>query len=441
MTTKHTIALGADHGGFDLKQNLAGHLRAAGHTVTDVGTNDTQSVDYPKFAEAVARLVASGQARFGIMIDGAGIGSAMAANKIPGVLAAACTSEVLARNSREHNGANVLTLGAGQVSLGQAKAIADVFLSTECTEERHQRRVGMILALEGGAAGSGAGVSDLSRFTCMNSGGGSGNPGGVNLDGIDPADVDLIVARAREMLAGSGAGPGSLAPATIGPEAMAQMIDHTVLKPEASLADVEKLCAEAREYNFISVCVNPSYAREAKELLKGTSVKVCCVVGFPLGAQPGESKAMDARRCIREGAKEIDMVVNVGAVKSGDWDLVLRDIRAVVEACRDGSALSKVILETSLLNDEEKVKVCEIAMRAGANFVKTSTGFGSGGATVEDISLMARTVAPKKLGVKASGGVRTYQDALKMIQAGATRVGASSSVKIIEQAREAAPKG
>ncbi len=446
MTKKQTIALGADHGGFDLKQNLAGHLRAAGHTVTDVGTNDTQSVDYPKFAEAVARLVASGQARFGIMIDGAGIGSAMAANKIAGVLAAACTSEVLARNSREHNGANVLTLGAGQVSLGQAKAIADVFLSTECTEERHQRRVGMILGLEGGggAAGAGANASDLSRFTCMNSGGGSagsGSPGGVNLDGIDPADVDLIVARAQQMLAGSGAGPGAFAPATIGPEAMAQMIDHTVLKPEASLADVEKLCAEAREHNFISVCVNPSYAREAKELLKGTSVKVCCVVGFPLGAQPGESKAMDARRCIREGAKEIDMVVNVGAVKSGDWDLVLKDIRAVVEACRDGSAMSKVILETSLLTDEEKVKVCEISMRAGADFVKTSTGFGSGGATAEDISLMARTVAPKKLGVKASGGVRTYQDAVKMIQAGATRVGASSSVKIIEQAREAAPKG
>jgi deoxyribose-phosphate aldolase len=211
------------------------------------------------------------------------------------------------------------------------------------------------------------------------------------------------------------------------------MIDHTLLKPEASRGDIERLCSEALEHNFFSVCVNSINVPQAYALLKDSNVKVCSVVGFPLGAQPPDIKALETRKAIREGAKEIDMVINIGALKSGDLDLVKKDIRAVVEECIERQVTSKVILETAILNDDEKVKACELAMQAGADFVKTSTGFGAGGATVEDIRLMARTVAPRKLGVKASGGVRTFEDAMAMIGAGATRIGASSSIKIIEQ--------
>ncbi|MFI5167298.1 MAG: deoxyribose-phosphate aldolase [Thermoanaerobaculales bacterium] len=218
------------------------------------------------------------------------------------------------------------------------------------------------------------------------------------------------------------------------PDQLAKLIDHTLLKPEATPADIERLCAEARHHGFFSVCVNPSYVKQAHMLLRDTAVKVCCVVGFPLGAQPAEIKALEARRAIREGAREIDMVINVGALKGRDDDTVRKDIRAVVEACKDGRALCKVILETALLTDEEKTRACELAMRAGADFVKTSTGFSSGGATVEDVALMSRTVAAKKLGVKAAGGIRTLADVVRMIQAGATRVGCSSSVKIMEEA-------
>ena len=164
--------------------------------------------------------------------------------------------------------------------------------------------------------------------------------------------------------------------------------------------------------------MNPVFVPQVKRLLRGSAVKVCCVVGFPLGAQDPQIKPLEARRAIREGAQEIDMVINVGALKGKDDALVLRDIRGVVEACKDGRALSKVILETALLTDEEKVRACELAMKAGADFVKTSTGFSSGGATAEDVALMARTVAPRKLGVKASGGIRTYADVLKMVKAG-----------------------
>jgi deoxyribose-phosphate aldolase len=179
----------------------------------------------------------------------------------------------------------------------------------------------------------------------------------------------------------------------------------------------------------------------ARQLLEGSPVKVCCVVGFPLGAQPPETKAMEARAAIRQGAKEIDMVINVGALKSGDDDLVLRDIRSVVEACRDGSAKCKVILETSLLANEEKARACEMAVKAHADFVKTSTGFSSGGATVEDVALMSRIVRDKGLGVKASGGVRSLADLMKMVAAGATRIGTSSGVKILKEARGEAVSG
>ena len=221
----------------------------------------------------------------------------------------------------------------------------------------------------------------------------------------------------------------------LSPRQLAQAIDHTLLKPEATAADVEKLCAEAMKHGFCSVCVNPVHVKRCKALLRGSPVKVCAVVGFPLGANTTEVKACEARRAIRHGAREIDMVINVGALKSGHDAIVLRDIRAVVRACREGKALSKVIIETALLTDAEKLRACELCMKADADFVKTSTGFSSGGATAADVALMARAVARKRLGVKASGGIRTCDDAMRMIAAGATRIGASASVKIVEEAK------
>ena len=404
------IALAADHGGFDLKERLKVHLTAGGHDVADLGTGGKEPVDYPLFARAAALLVARGEADFGVVVDGAGIGSAMAANKVPGVLAATCNTEALAKNAREHNDASLLALGAGHVDEAGAKRIVDVFLATACTAERHLKRVAMIREME-----KERGMTELSA-----------------------EDIERIAAKVKEML-GKGGTTRAAEPA-LTPEQVAKLIDHTLLKPDATASDVEKLCAEARQHGFFSVCVNPVFVPQVKGLLKGSSVKVCCVVGFPLGAQDPQIKLLEARKAIREGAQEVDMVVNVGALKGKDDALVLRDIRGVVEACKDGRALSKVILETSLLTDEEKVRACELSMKAGADYVKTSTGFSSGGATAEDIALMARTVAPKKLGVKASGGVRTYADLLKMVKAGATRVGASASVKILEEARAAAGK-
>ena len=405
------IALAADHGGFDLKERLKAHLRARGHEVADLGTNGKEPVDYPVFARAAALLVARGEADFGIVVDGAGIGSAMAANKVPGVLAATCNTEALAKNAREHNDASLLALGAGHVDAETAKRIVDVFLSTTCTAERHLKRVAMIRDME-----KEKGMTDLSA-----------------------EDIERIAAKVKEMLGKGGAAAPAVS-AALTPTQVAQLIDHTLLKPDAMATDVEKLCAEARQHGFFSVCVNPVFVPQVKRLLRGSAVKVCCVVGFPLGAQDSQIKLLEARKAIREGAQEVDMVINVGALKGKDDALVLKDIRGVVEACKDGRALSKVILETSLLTDEEKVRACELSMKAGADYVKTSTGFSSGGATVEDIALMARTVAPKKLGVKASGGVRTLADLLKMVKAGATRVGASASVKILEEARAAAGK-
>lgn len=224
------------------------------------------------------------------------------------------------------------------------------------------------------------------------------------------------------------------------PDELARMIDHTLLKPDATAAAIERLCAEARRHGFFSVCVNPAHVARCKALLGGSSVKVCTVAGFPLGAQLPETKAFEARQAVLDGADEVDMVINVGALKDEDDSLVLRDIQGVVGACRAGGALSKVILETALLTDEEKVRACELSMRAGADFVKTSTGFAGGGATAADVALMSRAVAPGRLGVKASGGIRTYDDALTMIAAGATRIGASASVAIIEEAHARAAR-
>lgn len=210
---------------------------------------------------------------------------------------------------------------------------------------------------------------------------------------------------------------------------LASYIDHTLLKPEASRAQIKAVCDEAKQYHFASVCVNPSWLPYIAEELKGTGVAPCCVIGFPLGAALSCVKAFEAQEAVAAGAEEIDMVINVGAVKSGDWELVREDISAVNTA--KGNAKLKVIIETCLLTDEEKVRVCEIAKEVGADFVKTSTGFSTGGATVHDVALMRKTVGPD-MGVKASGGIRTLEDALAMIEAGASRLGASAGVKIVE---------
>ncbi|QPC46933.1 deoxyribose-phosphate aldolase [Mangrovibacillus cuniculi] len=211
---------------------------------------------------------------------------------------------------------------------------------------------------------------------------------------------------------------------------VAKLIDHTLLKADAVTAEVEILCTEAREYGFASVCVNPTWVNYAAEQLKGSGVDVCTVIGFPLGASTPEVKAFETTNAIENGATEVDMVINIGALKDKNDELVLRDIKAVVDAAK-GKALTKVIIETCLLTDEEKVRACELSVKAGADFVKTSTGFSTGGATVEDIALMRKTVGPD-LGVKASGGVRSAEDAAAMTKAGATRIGASSGVKIVQ---------
>ncbi|MFA6540705.1 MAG: deoxyribose-phosphate aldolase [Bacteroidota bacterium] len=207
------------------------------------------------------------------------------------------------------------------------------------------------------------------------------------------------------------------------------MIDHTLLKPEATADQIEQLCAEAKKYQFASVCINPSNVPLCASLLKDTTVKVCTVIGFPLGATTTQTKAAETEEVIRSGATEVDMVINVGRLKSKDYTYVENDIFAVVQAAKKYGVLSKVILETGLLSDEEKVIACMLAKRAGADFVKTSTGFSKGGATAGDIALM-RYVVGSAMGVKASGGVRTREDALKMVKSGADRIGASASVSI-----------
>ncbi len=232
----------------------------------------------------------------------------------------------------------------------------------------------------------------------------------------------VVQAGAARVSAGLGARPQS--------DDLAGMIDHTLLKPDANQAEIAQLCYEAKTYHFASVCINPAHVKLAAQLLKDSNVKVCTVVGFPLGATPGVVKAYETQQAIRDGATEIDMVINIGALKSQDYPLVLEDIAAVVRAAHAGNALVKVIIEAALLTDEEKVIASQLARTAGADFVKTSTGFGPGGATAADVALMRRVVGPD-LGVKAAGGVRTYADAQAMITAGATRIGASAGIKIV----------
>lgn len=441
------IALGADHGGFELKASLAGHLRHAGHQVEDVGTSSRKAVDYPVFARAVADAVSEGRVDVGIMIDGAGIGSCMVANKVPNVRAALAYDLSSARNSREHNDANVLTLGAGLIGASLAEQIVDVWLATECTEPRHLNRVAMF-ADPGGRSSS---APQTMR-----------NPEEKAELHLSDQDIDRVVTRlhqimgpltsaeptgacvgdnpeaAREFVRLGATGLTCVAPAgrpgSI-PGDLARFIDHTLLKPNATEEQVRILCAEAREYNFRSVCVNPIWTSLVAELLRGSEVLTCTVVGFPLGANEPEIKAMEARRAIRNGAREIDMVINIGALKGGNDALVLRDIQAVVEGCVDGNAVCKVILETALLTDDEKRRASELARTARAHFVKTSTGFSTGGATVNDVALMAEVVRGTGMEVKASGGISSYSDAKAMIEAGATRLGASASIGIVREAK------
>jgi deoxyribose-phosphate aldolase len=431
MTGPKRIAIGADHGGFDLKSVLAAHLRQAGHQVEDVGTSSREAVDYPVFARAVAEAVSQGRADLGIMIDGAGIGSCMAANKVPGVRAALAYDLSSARNSREHNNANVLTLGAGLIGAGLAQQIVDVWLATECTEPRHLNRVAMF---GGETADFDLSEQDIERVVSrlhqilgpMTSAQSNGASVGDNPEA------------AREFVRLGATGLTTVAPVERPgsiPGDLARYIDHTLLKPNATEEQIRKLCAEALEFKFRSVCVNPTWTPLVARLLRGSEVLTCTVVGFPLGANEPAIKAMEARRAIRNGAREIDMVINVGALRSGDDDLVLRDIRAVVEDCVDGGAVCKVIIETALLTDEEKRRACELARAARAHFVKTSTGFSTGGATVSDVALMAEVVRGAGMEVKASGGISSYSDARAMIEAGATRLGASASIGIVQEAK------
>src|SRR4030081_1168114 len=272
--------------------------------------------------------------------------------------------------------------------------------------------------------------------------GGSLGAGGERDDEIcSDCDQNCVekCSRKTRAVVDAGADRISCGPAVIQLEAgFAGLIDHTLLKPEASRDEIRKLCEEAARFGFASVCINPWNVPLAAEMLRGTAVKVCTVVGFPLGATLPQVKIHEAEEAIKVGAQEIDMVINIGALKSGQDDVVESDIRGVVEASHRGGAICKVILETALLTVDEKVRASAAAKRAGADFVKTSTGFSTAGATAEDVALI-RTVVGPAIGVKAAGGVRNLEDLKKMVCAGATRIGASASVKIMEQAVGAAP--
>ena len=249
-------------------------------------------------------------------------------------------------------------------------------------------------------------------------------------------DINEIIRQVTEEICSKYGAQTQTPPASDGytPADMAKYIDHTYLKPEASVNEIRKICDEAKKYHCASVCVNPSYIQYVAQQLEGSGVTPCCVIAFPFGTSTPEAKAFEASDAASKGAREIDMVINVGAIKSGDWLLVKRDIEGVVNAVK-GRAKVKVIIEACLLTDEEKVKACTVAKLAGAAFVKTSTGYSTGGATVEDVRLMRETVGPE-MGVKASGGVRTYDDAIAMLKAGANRLGCSSTMKIVSGVKE-----
>jgi deoxyribose-phosphate aldolase len=256
-------------------------------------------------------------------------------------------------------------------------------------------------------------------------------------DGLCADCIGACVAQCHDKVqlvvdAGASRLTSTLGNVDIGPK-IAKTIDHTLLKPDATQDQVAQLCYEAQKHGFAAVCVNPAYVKLCSQLLQGTPVHVCTVVGFPLGATPPEVKTYEAQQAIDDGATEVDMVINIGALKSQDYALLERDIASVARTCHAGGAILKVIIEAALLTDEEKVIACQLAKAAGADYVKTSTGFGPGGATVHDVGLMRRAVGPE-MGVKAAGGIGSYEDAKAMVAAGATRIGASAGVKIVQQA-------
>jgi deoxyribose-phosphate aldolase len=384
-----TIALGADHGGYHLKEALKALLASLGLEVRDIGVHDEKPADYPDIALKVAELVAGGAAARGVIIDGAGIGSSIAANKVPGIRAALCYDRASARNSREHNDSNILTLGARLLTGSQAEEVLRTWLDTPFAGGRHAGRIEKIAKIEQQFAG----------------------------------------ARHAPLAAAAAAPARAPKPAC----AIAALIDHTLLRPEATRPDIVKLCQEARQYGFATVCINPYWVPLAASELAGSAVKVCTVAGFPLGATSTEAKVAEAAAALRAGAREIDMVINVGALRGGDFDAVKLDIQAVTRVCHDAGAIVKVILETALLDDAQKTTACSLAQAAGADFVKTSTGFGPAGATARDVALMRHAVGPA-MGVKAAGGIRTLEDFRAMVNAGANRIGASSSIKIVEAA-------
>ncbi len=447
---KKTIAVGADHGGYPLKEKIKAFLIEKGYKVIDCGTDSTETVDYPKFAYEVANQVSQNNAEFGVIVDGAGIGSSMTANKVSGVRAALCYDLSSANNAREHNNANVVTLGSGLIGENLAKQIVEKFITTDCTAERHLRRVEMINKLDNKNINSSKEENlELSNEDLMkiaqsvnqimgNKESIATQPNSNHSDsemvcmcGVsvekEPETIRKFMDFGVERL---GYHDGSKCDCV--PEDIAHCIDHTILKPDTTENDIIRICNEAREYKFASVCASPSYVPLVAKELQNSGVDVCTVVGFPSGAHMPEIKAMEARRAIRDGATEIDMVINIGALKSKNYDLVYRDIRRVVEACEDGSALSKVIIEASLLTDEEKIKACELSKKARANFVKTSTGFALHGATAHDVELMRKVVGNTGIGVKASGGISSFEDAEKMVKAGANRIGASAGIKIVK---------
>lgn len=258
--------------------------------------------------------------------------------------------------------------------------------------------------------------------------------GGYQQWGCASVCVELCPERVGEVIQAGACRIGVSAPELSSVGGLEKYIDHTLLRPDASAAEIDKICDEALRHRFASVCVNGTWVKRCAEILCGSGVAVCSVIGFPLGAMAPEVKLYEARRAIEDGACEIDMVMNVGALKSGDAEFVRRDIAGVADVCHRLGAKLKVILETALLTDTEKIRGCELAKLAGADFVKTSTGFSKGGATPADVELMRRTVGPT-MGVKASGGVRDEKDAREMIAAGATRLGASASVAIVQGAR------
>ncbi len=246
-------------------------------------------------------------------------------------------------------------------------------------------------------------------------------------------DFDQLIAEVTNRIWPEGTPPVTADFTPSMPDDIASVIDHTLLKPDATPDQIAKLCEEARAYHFASVCINPVNVAQSADLLEGTDVDVCTVVGFPLGATPSSVKAFETARAIADGATEVDMVITIGALKAGDYQAVFDDIAAVVDAAHTQDVLVKVIIEAALLTDDEKVAACLLSKAAGADYVKTSTGFGPGGATTADVALMRRTVGPT-LGVKAAGGIKTYDDAQAMVAAGASRLGASAGVSIVEEA-------